>query len=493
MRQRHAWHISRLVAIAIAVLIAVCLVAPSEAFAKRARGRGAHAARAAHSAHSARGAHKRMRGAKAAAAAKAAAVAKAEAEASATPEPPAPPAGSPEAAPGSEPAAPTPPPPQPGDELSVYVLTMGPGDHPFFKFGHNAIWIQDRAKRTDRVYNFGTFRFDSPKLLLEFIRGRLTYWLSVSGIQQTLRAYASENRTIEVQELDLDAAAKLGLKQRLDENALPQNRNYKYDYFLDNCSTRVRDAVDRATGGALREASRAPGRLTLREQALRMTADAVPLYLALDLVLGGATDRPTERWAEMYIPQELERGLRAVVLPGPNGPHPLVASEHTVFAANRAPPREAPPARFVTLLLVGLGLALLFVALGWAAHRPPVRALLGVLVALWGALVGFIGCFLLYAWTLTDHVVAHRNENIFQCAPWGISLLVLGVGVAFGSRRATLAALRVTVAALLLGLVGWGLKAHPAFHQHNAELIALLLPTWFGMSIALLHARHGGS
>jgi len=377
------------------------------------------------------------------------------------------------------------------DSLAIYVMTFGPGDHPFFKFGHDALLVRDRKSGQDRVYNFGTFRFDAPGLIPEFLHGRLTYWLSVSSLAATIAGYERENRSIALQELALPTAEKRALRARLEENARPENREYKYDYFLDNCSTRVRDAVDRATGGALREASRAPGRLTLREQALRMTADTLPLYLALDLVLAGATDRPTDRWAEMYIPQELERGLRAVVLPGPNGPHPLVASEQTVFAANRAPPREAPPARFVTLLLVGLGIALLFVALGWAAHRPPVRAFLGVLVALWGTLVGFIGCFLLYAWTLTDHVVAHGNENIFQCAPWAVSLLVLGVGVAFGSRRATLAALRVTVAALLLGLVGWGLKAHPAFHQHNAELIALLLPTWFGMSIALLHARHG--
>ncbi len=76
---------------------------------------------------------------------------------------------------------PAPPPPEPGSELSVYVLTMGPGDHPFFKFGHNAIWIQDRKARTDKVYNFGTFRFDSPKLLPEFMK-RAPDLLAVGGV-----------------------------------------------------------------------------------------------------------------------------------------------------------------------------------------------------------------------------------------------------------------------------------------------------------------------
>jgi hypothetical protein len=393
--------------------------------------------------------------------------------------------------PPSPPSA-APSPPADEDPLAIYIMTFGPGDHPFFKFGHDAILVRDRGTGTDKVYNFGTFRFDSPGLIGEFLKGRLVYWLSVSSLPVTMASYERENRTIVLQELALPAAEKQVLRIQLDENARPEKREYKYDYFLDNCSTRVRDAVDRASGGALREASRAPGRLTLREQALRMTAGVPWLYLALDLVLAGATDRPIDRWAELYIPEELARGLRAVSLPGPTGPHPLVASEQTVFMAARPPPLDRPPARFVTLLLVGLGIALVFLALGWAApHRPVVRALLGVAVAVWGLAMGFVGCFLLYVWLLTDHVVAHRNENIFLCAPWALALVVLGVGVAIGSRRATLAALRVAVASLLFALVGWALKADPAFHQHNATIIALLMPPWFGMAIGLLHARHG--
>src|SRR5260221_842723 len=174
-------------------------------------------------------------------------------------------------------------------------MTFGPGDHPFFKFGHDAILVRDHTSGVDRVYNFGTFRFDSPGLIGEFLKGRLVYWLSVSSLPVTMASYERETRTILRQELALPPAEKQVLRVRLEENARPDKREYKYDYFLDNCSTRVRDAIDRATEGALREASRAPGRLTLREQALRMTADALPLYLALDLVLGGATDRPTDR------------------------------------------------------------------------------------------------------------------------------------------------------------------------------------------------------
>jgi hypothetical protein len=399
----------------------------------------------------------------------------------------------PEVPPAPEPVAPAEaPPPAPPDTLDVEVLTFGPGDHPFFKFGHDAILVRDKATGRERVYNFGTFRFDSPRLIGEFMKGRLTYWLSVAPLDSVIASYKSENRTILTQRLALEPDVKRELVARLEENARPENRAYKYDYFRDNCSTRVRDAIDRATDGALRAAAQAPGRLTLRDQALRMTADVVWLYLALDLVLAGSTDKPIDRWAEMYIPEELAAGLRTVQVKGAQGTTPLVAAEQDVALANRRPPLQDPPARFVSMLLVGLAIGLVFVALGWATpHRPAVRAVFGVAVALWSLAVGFVGCFLLYTWGFTDHVVAHRNENIFLCAPWGLVLGAFGFGVAFGSRRATLTALRLCVAALLLALLGWGLKAHPAFHQHNAALIALLLPPWFGMAVGLLHARHG--
>src|SRR6188508_329490 len=104
---------------------------------------------------------------------------------------------------GEEPPAQPAPPAPPPDPLRVFVMTMGPGDHPFFRFGHNAIWIRDTAARTDRIYNFGTFRFDSPRLILDFLGGRLNYWLSVSSsLPHVVADYANENRSVAVQELN---------------------------------------------------------------------------------------------------------------------------------------------------------------------------------------------------------------------------------------------------------------------------------------------------
>ena len=393
-----------------------------------------------------------------------------------------------QAAPAALSAQPTPAP----DDLSVAVMTFGPGDHPFFRFGHDAIWIHDRETGVDRVYNFGTFTFDSPRLILDFLHGRMTYWLSVSSLAATLEIYQRENRSIVVQELALDPDAKRALRGRLDENARPENRAYKYDYFRDNCATRVRDAIDAAVGGRVRAGARGGGRLTLRGQALRMTAGYLPLYVALDLVLGPDVDLPIDRWTETFIPEELEHVLAEVTVPATAGEQPLVVHTTELFHPRRAPPLAVPPSRGGAFFLCGLagGLVFFLLAVGSWASRPMLlraglRALFGLLVVGVGLAAGFVGCFLVYLWIGTDHVVAHRNQNILICAPFALALTVLGFGVLLGrpgaTRKASLVAAAALVTTVLAGLVKIGLLRH----QENGALIAFFLPVWLGMTAGL--------
>jgi hypothetical protein len=415
----------------------------------------------------------------------------------------------PEITPPLDPRTMTPLPPDAPDPLRVFVMTMGPGDHPFFRFGHNAIWIRDQVARTDKVYNFGTFRFDSPRLIFDFLGGRLNYWLSVSSLPSVIAGYTRENRDIAVQELALFPKEKEELRTALDVNARPENRLYKYDYFLDNCSTRVRDAVARVEGtGALSgSARRQPGRMTLRQHALRMTAQPFWLYVALDVVLGPKVDEPIDRWTEMFLPGELARGLDAVtiyfgggqnlvitedgrpVMPPP--PKPLVSGQAQLFRADRPPILEWPPARGRAFALCGVLFGLAIFALGWAARwQRAARIAVGILTTFWGLAVGFVGCFLVYVWAFTDHVVAHRNQNILICAPWAIALFVLGIGVAMGRPGATRKAFALSLAALVAALVACALKVGIVPHQENGALIAFFFPAWVGVTAALLMLRY---
>jgi hypothetical protein len=376
---------------------------------------------------------------------------------------------------------------EPGDELSIYVLTFGPGDHPFFKFGHNALWVHDERRGQDVVYNYGAFRFDSPFLLIDFFQGRLQYWLATRSLRGTINDYRRENRSIDAQELELTPAQRRQLADFLENNAREENKYYKYDYYRDNCSTRVRDAVDRVVGGKIHEAALGPAQMSWRDHTRRLVADDLPVYLGLHVAMGDLIDQPVDVWREMFLPSKVQETLRKVRVPTPQGDRPLVKSEKTLLGAARGPLRAGPPHWALPMLAAGAlaggglyGLARL------GQRRPAARAAFGALVALLGLVLGFLGTLFFFFWTLTDHEVAYRNENMLQCAPWALALVVAGVGVARGRapwvRRAKLVALSVAGASAL-GLL---LKLLPWFDQDNAEIIALALPLWAGVAAGLV-------
>lgn len=395
---------------------------------------------------------------------------------------------------GPVPSAPSPPrvlplpmPPPIGPSPPRYqieVLTFGPGDHPFTRFGHDAIRVVDRVAHQDLVYNFGTFSM-TPGMIQDFLRGKLRYWLSFSSTAETLDDYRLENRSIEAQGLALSPEAAAELVRRLQVNALPQNRAYKYDYFRDNCATRVRDALDGVTGGAVRVAGGAPATETLRGQALRMAADDPPFYLALSIVLGPTADRPTDGWAEDFLPQMLQRTLRLTRVSDGSSTRPLVANERIVFAAKRPQPRLVPPHWGVRFFAVGLAAGLIFFLLGQSGRRSVfARVLLGALLAITGLAVGFLGAFLLGAWLFTPHAVVYRNQNILLFAPFALALGVLGWGVALGWPGATRKAFFVASAGL--GLTALAILIKPVVaHQENGALLAFATPLWLGMTLAL--------
>jgi hypothetical protein len=372
---------------------------------------------------------------------------------------------------------------EPGEDLTVFVLTFGPGDHPFFKFGHNAILVQ-RGEESGLVYNFGTFAFESPSLILKFLRGRFKYWLSVSSMEATFASYVSDNRTIEAQELDLTPAQKWALWQNLRENARPENREYLYDYFRDNCSTRVRDAIDRAVGGRVRQAGQRPAVMTFRADALRMTADFFPEYLGLDLGLGRPTDAPITLWDEAFLPERMRDLLRDVRVAGESGGRPLVKSERTLFAARRPPKPDRPPNWTLYFLAAGLALGGLLAGLGRLGGKHlAARVGLGIAGSLLGFVFGALGLILLCFWLFTDHKAAFANANIFLLAPWSVLLAGYGVGAAMGRPAATRKALWLAAAAAGFAAIGALAKVLPDLSQDNLALVALLLPVWLGLAL----------
>lgn len=362
----------------------------------------------------------------------------------------------------------------------VSVLTMGPGEHPFTRFGHNALLLEwESAARPSLVYNFGTFQFEGLRGVQDFMAGRFRYWLSVSTLEATLRAYGAAQRSLTAQQLELTASERAELADSLAQNARPEHRYYDYDYYRDNCSTRVRDAIDRLLGGALRRQVTGPGRQSFRQHTLRLTATSLPLYVGLDLALGRPTDAPTTRWEELFLPQELHDELAHAERELHGTSVPLVRHERLLLRSTREPLPAEPPERSGAFAVIGLALGLLLAALGeGAARQAKWRAVLGLVTATGGAALGLLGVALLLFAT-SEHWAAHQNGSLLACPPWSLALLVLGVWLARGRFRtgwpllAVLGASLLTSSALLLfGLTESG--------RESVRGAALFAPLWAG-------------
>ena len=259
----------------------------------------------------------------------------------------------------------------------IGVATMQPGEIFWERFGHNALVVVDPASGEATSYNYGFFDPTEPDFVSRFIRGEPRYRLAALPFEQDMAIYRDEGRGVDIQWLDLDPDVARELADSLAVNALPENAHYGYDYFLDNCSTRVRDAIDGALGGALRRQmeGRSQGS-TYRTEAVRLASPEPAMWLGFDIGLGPSADRPLSRWAEAFVPMRLAAALRETRLPDGR---PLVASEQQILPHRLAPEPQTIPARWPRWALAGL---LVAAGLAWLGARAP-RAVAGIAALTW--------------------------------------------------------------------------------------------------------------
>lgn len=384
-----------------------------------------------------------------------------------------------------------------GDNFTVYLLTMGPGDQVWEKFGHNAIWIHDSNSGSDVVYHWGLFDFADKEFFPRFIQGRMRYSMGAFDMEQTVDQYRQANRTVWAQELNLAPAAREKLAEFVAWNLLPENRLYDYDYYRDNCSTRVRDALDNALGGVIRRASEtAPAKSTYRFHTERLTQDDLPVYAGTMMGLGQPVDRPISIWDEMFLPVKMMERLRAVRVATSSGTRPLVVSERVLFQATR-PAEAARVTRGIGGFLLSSVLVLLFGVAMWRTRwKSGRRRGLLALVLIWSVIAGLSGSLLFGLWALTDHVYSYRNENLLQMNPLSLLLAGLLSGTLWRLRRADRPEPRWTIALSIviatMSVLGFLVQALPGFYQGNGGIIALAMPIHIGVALLLLQMRETG-
>ncbi|WP_425600345.1 DUF4105 domain-containing protein [Luteimonas deserti] len=367
-----------------------------------------------------------------------------------------------------DPAAPVP---------RIGVATMQPGDVFFERFGHNAIVVDAPDAPGPVSYNFGYFDPAEPGFIGRFLRGDMRYQLMALPLFEDLAYYRDVGRGVTIQWLDLDPEQALRLADALAENARPENAHYRYDYFTDNCSTRVRDALDGALDGLLRRQLQGRSRgNTYRGDAVRLASPAPWMWLGFDIGLGPASDRPNALWDDAFVPMRLADALRSVRRADGR---PLVRGETTVIAHRQ---QAEPPERARRLwpwLLAGLAIGGALLAAGTRAPRVVAAAAL----PFW-SLCALLGLVMLLLWWATAHHFAWQNHNLLLFNPLCLLLLRGGWRIARGRDAGPL--FRWTlVTVLLAGVAALFLHWLPVLPQRNAAWLSLLMPVHVALYWAL--------
>jgi len=362
-------------------------------------------------------------------------------------------------------------------------VTFGPGQLYWERFGHNAIIVDDPSSGARITYNYGVFDFEEKHFLRNFALGHMHYSLDAEPLDEDLATYVTEGRSVTVQTLNLTQAQARQLAAFLAWNARPENAVYPYDYLVNNCSTKVRDALNRVLDGALeRQLARRPAPHTYRFDIVRLMSPDFWLALGMDMGAGPKTDGSLNLWQESFVPVVLSRALRDVTVRNTHGDTvPLVSDEEVVLPGKLPPAPAAPPDLRLPFLVVGMGFGALLL---WLAHGSGrlYRASFAVLAVAWWLICGFSGLVLAGLWGLTAHWAAWDNENLLLLDPL---CLVLPVVWWRAPRIASYLATLIAAAAVISLMI----RSLPGLYQSNLAFIALAVPVHLVLAVLAWRRR----
>ncbi len=291
--------------------------------------------------------------------------------------------------------------------MRVGVMTMQPGEIFWERFGHNSIVIDDNGQMLS--YNFGFFDPNETGFVGNFIKNRMNYIMAELPLEQDLSYYRGAGRGVNIQWLNLTPAQALQIQVRLKFLAKPENAHYRYEYYTNNCATKVRDVIDDALGGLLQKQMTASSLgNTYRSESVRLAWPAKWMAMGFDLALSGHADKPMNRWQDAFIPMLLQQSLSETKLG--NG-QALVASTQNLLPHKLQQPPSELPQWSLAAMAIGLGLAGIFY---WSGRKP--KLLMALTLGFW-LLSGLLGVVLLCVWLGTEHYFAQANENILLLSP----------------------------------------------------------------------------
>jgi hypothetical protein len=298
---------------------------------------------------------------------------------------------------------------QDSSRLRISLLTCTPGNELYSIFGHSAIRIVDSNNVTDLVFNYGTFNFNDDEFYIKFIKGKLNYFVSVQQTEDFIFSYAEEGRGITEQILNLSEQEKNDIKHALIENLKEENKYYQYDFFYDNCTTRLRDIISKNKQPNPILPYVMPEKTRFR-QAIHIYLNKSEQHwskLGIDLLLGAKTDKIMSAEEQEFLPENLMNAFDQCT-------NQKLVSEKVqltppTFIDQITKPLFTPnfcfwiffavvfslsfvKNKFVSLITTGLDFTILF-------------------------FTGALGVLFIFMWFGTDHIMTKNNYNILWALP----------------------------------------------------------------------------
>ena len=363
--------------------------------------------------------------------------------------------------------------------IKIGVMTIGPGEMFYERFGHNAIVVVDQLHGNAISYNFGYFDPDEPGFLMRFLRGHMRYSLAALPLIEDLEQYGQEGRSVVIQWLHLTPQQAEFIAQRLAVQQRPENAKYPYNYFTSNCTTKVRDLLNTALQGSLQQQfSQQNSKKTYRMQVMADADSVIWMAILIDLGLGKGADQPLSEWQNAFLPSELAHMLASV-----RTPSGAMLVEHTQQVFSQ---RFLPATLHIQRLVwycsaLSLCLVLCFV---WFAHRGQFPRLFIVLLQLFWLLSGLIGVVLTGLWTCTDHTITWNNANLLLFPPFCLMLLwsIPNFWKVLPPKKWICVWCQITVFCSFSALILYIVSAHP---QKNISWVGLVVPVHCAIAYAI--------
>jgi hypothetical protein len=301
-------------------------------------------------------------------------------------------------------------------QAEISVLTIGQGESLNDAFGHNGFRIEDPANNLDVVYGYGKYDFDAPNFYLKFAQGKLNYLISKDSYADFYQLYSYFDRSIKSQVLNLTQDEKQKLYYYLVNNNKPENRPYLYDFFYDNCATKIRDVAEIATTESinfpnLKQAETKSFRELIHEQVGRNTWGS----FGIDIALGSIIDRKASAKEQMFLPNYIHSTFAKAKV---NTTDNLVKRSEILYQSKN---KKYSSLFLTSPIVISTLLAFLILYITYNDNRNNRQSIwLDTLIF---SVTGIVGVVLLFLWFGTDHTATGYNYNLL----WALPLNLLAI------------------------------------------------------------------